>query len=96
MKKNPKEIDAALVAAGFIFLGWENGWSVELVDENKIPVDDVKRGRMWIHPREDHPEYWACRDAGHVPDTVLHNVRGTENTVSCDKCKIYWKYDCGD
>jgi hypothetical protein len=41
-------------------------------------------------------EVEACRIAGHRHDDIEHNRRGTENTCSCDICKIYWKYDCSD
>ena len=41
-------------------------------------------------------EYRHCRRLGHTVDHVSHNPRGTENTASCDICKIYWKYDSSD
>jgi hypothetical protein len=56
------------------------------------------------YSRIEHPEYCDCLAKGHNDwkkpeghwDNVQHNQRGSENTVSCDVCKIYWKYDCSD
>lgn len=42
------------------------------------------------------PEYKACQEAKHIRDTVDHDNRGLEHTVSCDICKINWKYDSSD
>lgn len=42
------------------------------------------------------PEYINCQKENHVRDTVHHDNRGVEHTVSCDECKIYWKYDSSD
>lgn len=39
------------------------------------------------------PEILKCQ---HNIDRVEHNKQGTENTASCDVCKIYWKYDSSD
>lgn len=44
----------------------------------------------------EHPEYVSCHNQNHVRDTVHHDNRGNENTVSCDECKVYWKYDSSD
>lgn len=41
-------------------------------------------------------EYKLCHELGHKRDEVEHSHRWSENTVSCDICKIYWKYDCSD
>lgn len=42
------------------------------------------------------PEYIHCQNEKHKRDTVDHDNRGIEHTVSCDECKIYWKYDSSD
>lgn len=42
------------------------------------------------------PEYIQCRLHKHKLDEVEKSHRGSENVVSCDICKIYWKYDCSD
>lgn len=42
------------------------------------------------------PEYQHCQSEKHVRDTVDHDNRGLEHTVSCDVCKVYWKYDSSD
>lgn len=41
-------------------------------------------------------EVESCRLAGHRQDDIQHNIRGSENTCSCNTCRIYWKYDCSD
>jgi len=46
---------------------------------------------------EKYPEeIEKCVELKHHRNDVSHNMRGTENTVSCDICKIYYKYDCSD
>lgn len=42
------------------------------------------------------PEYIKCHQENHKRDTVDHDNRGLEHTVSCDECKLYWKYDSSD
>ncbi len=41
-------------------------------------------------------EYINCHALNHKTDGIQVNQRGTENIVSCDVCKIYWKYDSSD
>lgn len=41
-------------------------------------------------------KYINCLDQNHKRKEIQHNRRGSENTVICDICKIYWKYDCSD
>lgn len=43
-----------------------------------------------------HTEYTACIGSKHQRIEVQHTRSGSENTVSCPVCKIYWKYDCSD
>jgi len=86
--KDVKELNRELESKGYKFLGWQNGW---LYVDGKVSPDK-------------HPEYCECLNKGHNkwdhPDgpwaSYQHNSRGSENTVSCNICKIYWKYDCSD
>ena len=101
MKENPKNIDAELKKAGYKFLGWQNGWKHVYFDENgKITTGDISKGekpkKTFGYTKEDYPEYGNCKKQKHKTDEVQHNSTGSENTVSCDICKIYWKYDCSD
>ena len=52
----------------------------------------------WKFPysKEEQSEYSVCREAEHDIYDIRHNDRGSEHTVSCDICKIYWKYDSSD
>lgn len=84
MKADPKLINQALKDSNYKFLGWQNGWQ-----------GIVTNGRH-EYQKEKYPEYRACIDAGHQRDSISHDQRGNENTVSCDICRIYWKYDCSD
>lgn len=43
---------------------------------------------------EDQIEYLQCKELKHILISVSHDNHGSENTVSCPECKIYWKYDC--
>lgn len=40
------------------------------------------------------PDYVNCKTNKHILIEVSHNRSGSENTVSCPVCKIFWKYDC--
>lgn len=102
MKADAKQIDAKLKEAGYKFLGWQNGWASIMLDENGIETTDHRKYRK--HGGYlNQPEYNECIKKGHNDhrnpehwDSIQHNSRGSENTVSCDVCKIYWKYDCSD
>jgi hypothetical protein len=96
MRADAKEIDQKLKASGYKFLGWQNGWAnhPRTLDEKGFPV---------FGGYINQPEYDACIAKGHNNwknpehwDSIQHDNRGSENTVSCDVCKIYWKYDCSD
>lgn len=84
MKTDPKLINQALKDEKYVFLGWQNGWQ-----------GTVNNGKH-EYTKEMYPQYRKCIDAGHQRDHISHNQRGSENTVSCDICRIYWKYDCSD
>jgi hypothetical protein len=101
MREKPNVLDSKLREAGYKFLGWQNGWKHVYFDEDgNLTTGDASKGekpkRTFGYLKEDYPEYGACMEAGHKHDSVQHNPRGSENTVSCDICKIYWKYDCSD
>lgn len=101
MKASPTEIDSKLKEAGYRFLGWQNGWKHVYFDEDGNqttgdPSKGEKPKRTFGYTKEDYPEYANCIEQKHVRHEIQHNSRGSENTVSCDVCKIYWKYDCSD
>lgn len=96
MKAPVNEIDAKLKEEGYQFLGWENGWKHVYFDEEGNETTEPTKKRTFGYRTADYPEYGKCRDEKHVKDSVQHNPRGSENTVSCDTCKIYYKYDCSD
>lgn len=96
MKAEPKILDAKLKEEGYKFLGWQNGWKSVYFDANGNVTTDDKTRKSFGYLTADYPEYGKCRDEKHKRDDVQHNPRGSENTVSCDICKIYWKYDCSD
>ena len=96
MKLGSKLLDAELKKQGYKFLGWQNGWKHVYFDvDGNITTDDTKI-KTFGYTKEDYPEYGNCKEQKHKLDEVQHNPRGSENTVSCDICKIYWKYDCSD
>jgi hypothetical protein len=41
-------------------------------------------------------EFLHCVNSSHVREEVSFSNRGSNNTVYCEICKIYWKYDCSD
>ena len=47
----------------------------------------------WGRERYKEPEYRHCIDSKHKRFDISNNRSGSENTVSCPICKIYWKYD---
>ena len=86
---------------GYKFLGWQNGWKHVYFDEDgNVTTGDESKGekpkKTFGYTKEDYPEYGNCREQKHSLIEVSHNSRGSENTVSCPICKIYWKYDCSD
>lgn len=49
----------------------------------------------WSNGQDEDPiEYLKCKELKHILISVSHNNHGSENSVSCPECKIYWKYDC--
>ena len=48
----------------------------------------------WGHPYPE--EYENCKKLGHHCEDISYSIRGTNNTIYCDICKYYCKYDCGD
>lgn len=40
--------------------------------------------------------FLKCKKAEHSLKSKQHNNRGSNNTVWCEECKIFWKYDCSD
>ncbi len=96
MKETVDKLDDALKGAGYKFLGWQNGWKHVYFDVSGKVTEDRASAKSFGYTKEDYPEYGACLELKHKRDDVSHNLRGSENTVSCDICKIYWKYDCSD
>jgi hypothetical protein len=84
-------------ANGYKFLGWQNAWKHEYYDEDgNLCSETGKPHKSFGYSKENYPEYRNCIDSKHRRIEVIHNSRGSENTVSCPICKIYWKYDCSD
>lgn len=80
---------------GYTFLGWQNGWRHVYYDEDgNLCSETGKDRKSFGYSKEDYPEYRKCIDSKHMHIEVNHNRSGSENTVSCPKCMIYWKYDC--
>ena len=96
MTAEPKELNQKLKEAGYKFLGWQNGWKHVYFDENGTQITDMEKAKAFGYTKEDYPEYGECREKQHPVDHVSHNSRGSEHTVSCDICEIYWKYDSSD
>lgn len=86
--------DKQLNDEGYIFLGWQNGWRHVYFDKEGNVTDDPEKRYSFGYLPEDQPEYCKCRELGHRTKNVQNTPSGSENTVSCDICKIYWKYDC--
>ena len=84
-------------ANGYRFLGWQNGWTNTYYDEDGNLCEETGKPRKSFgYSKENYPEYNKCIDLKHLKIEVSHNRRGSENTVSCPICKIYWKYDSSD
>jgi hypothetical protein len=95
MKGDPKNLDQLLKEAGYTFLGWQNGWKSIMLDQEGNVTEDYNLYRKFGgYSKDKYPEYNNCRDLGHKLDEVQHTRSGSENTQSCDICKIYFKYDC--
>lgn len=91
-----KDANYNYIENGYKFLGWQNGWNHRYFDENGNVTNDRDKAKSFGYLTEDYPEYGKCRDEKHRTIKVSHNNRGSENTVSCPTCKIYYKYDCSD
>lgn len=84
-------------ANGYKFLGWQNGWKHVYYDEDRNLCSETGKPRKTFgYLKADYPEYKNCIASKHRRIEVSHNQRGSENTVSCPECKIYWKYDSSD
>lgn len=94
--KDSKTIDEQLTDANYKFLGWQNGWHHIYLDKDKNPTTDKSKQVYFDYTKEQYPEYRNCLDSGHKRENLQHDNRGSENTVWCEVCKIYWKYDCSD
>lgn len=95
--KYAKDANYNYTANGYRFLGWQNGWKHEYYDEDGILCSISGKPQKSVgYSKEDFPEYGKCVESKHRKIEVHHNSRGSENTVSCPICMIYWKYDCSD
>ncbi len=82
---------------GYKFLGWQNGWKHVYFDEDGNECSKTgKPSKTFGYLANDYPEYGKCIDLKHKRIEVSHNQRGSEHTVSCPICKVYWKYDSSD
>jgi hypothetical protein len=46
---------------------------------------------------DDKPaQYLQCQEAGHQTHEVRHSHRGSDTTIYCDICKIWYKVDSSD
>jgi len=66
----------------------------------KRPIENADEYRFlwwenWGSPQMN-PQYIRCHELKHKLNDYQHNPRWSENTVWCDICKIYRKYDCSD
>lgn len=91
-----KDASYNYAANGYKFLGWQNSWKHVYFDKDHNVTDDPKKRASFGYTKEDYPEYGNCIEQKHQLIEVSHNGRGSENTVSCPVCKIYWKYDSSD
>jgi hypothetical protein len=100
-EKHKKTPEYDYKANGYNFLGWQNGWAhVHYDEDGNITSGDTSKGekpkKSFGYDSSKHPEYASCVKEKHQLIEVQHNRRGSENTVSCPICMIYWKYDCSD
>jgi hypothetical protein len=96
MKAHKNDIGHLLLQHNYKFLGWQNSWHHVYFDKNHNITKDSSNINSFGYLEEEYPEYIKCRNAGHKTDEIQVNQRGSENIVSCDICKIYWKYDSSD
>lgn len=97
LTENGKDKNYNYSANGYKFLGWQNGWKHVYFDKDGSRCSESGLPHYSFgYAKEDHPEYGHCGEQKHRTIEVSHNSRGSENTVSCPTCKIYWKYDCSD
>lgn len=97
LQANGKDKNYNYAANGYTFLGWQNGWKSTKFDKDGNRCDQTGNPpSSFGYTEEDYPLYGKCRREKHRIIEVSHNSRGSENTVSCPICKIYWKYDCSD
>lgn len=96
MRLQAELLDDKLQKHGYKFLGWQNGWNHVYFDKdgNVTTKQELKVSAGYL--KKDYPEYVNCQDRKHTLDHICYNNRGSENIVSCNICKIYWKYDCSD
>jgi hypothetical protein len=96
-EENKKDTTYNYSENGYKFLGWQNGWKQVYFDEDhNLCSETGKPHKTFGYLESDYPEFGKCQNAKHRTIEVSHNNRGSENTVSCPVCKIYWKYDCSD
>jgi len=95
-KIHQKDKNFNYAEAGYKFLGWQNSWKHVYFDENGNQTTDPDKKRTFGYTKEDYPEYGNCVELKHRRIDVSHNQQGSEHTVSCLECKIYWKYDSSD
>jgi hypothetical protein len=81
---------------GYKFLGWQNAWNHKYIDKDGNVTEPHTVGARATYLKEDYPEYRNCIDSNHQRIEFSANRRGTDHTVSCPICKIYWKYDSSD
>lgn len=97
IENNKKDPSYNYNANGYKFLGWQNGWKLQEYDEDgNLCSISGKPNKQSRYDKELYPEYYNCINSKHLLIHVSHNSRGSENTVSCPICKIYWKYDSSD
>lgn len=95
--KDKEMLESELKKQGYEFLGWQNGWRHVYFDEDgNLSSETGKPARSFGYTTKDYPIYGKCRDSHHKWDEASLSPRGSENIVSCDICKIYWKYDSSD
>lgn len=92
MKQTEQELEDRLKGLGYKFLGWQSGWQSVLV---------TKGDGAQYFTYTDPEEYANCIKQEHNDwrkpkhyESIQHTTSGSRNTVYCDYCKIYWKYDC--